>query len=173
MTPRLLLCCLALCANSLSAAPAPDRSFGFNYATTSRGELSITRTVETDSEVQLNGKRILHGDTRHVLWFVADARPSVGVATLVLLGFDTGDNSCRFLYRVLDTSPAGAFTLSPEFGDCSEYDLKANALEPATGSSPEEWVLPGFRKKNSVARFVYKRRKIFRDGRQVQTNASR
>lgn len=149
---------------------AEERSFGFNFANTVAGELSIVKSVGDDDEIFLMGRRILNGDAKHVLWFVADARPAVGSASIVLLGFDSGDNSCRFMYRIIDFSNSTMGRLTPEFGDCSEYSYKSSLKAGAPGKSiPAAWVLSGFSggDAESGAQFVYRDGKIFRGGRQI------
>lgn len=162
---------IAVCLLLISISSfAEERNFGFIFANTVAGELSIVKSVDDDDEIFLVGRRILKGDAKHVLWFVADARPAAGSASIVLLGFDTGDNSCRFMYRIIDFSSSKMGRLTPEFGDCSEYSYKSSLKAGAPGKSiPAAWVLSGFSggDAESGAQFVYRDGKIFRGGRQI------
>ena len=161
------MCC---CAPLLAA----ELSFSDGAAHTVAGELAIRKAVKQPDQVQLDGAPVITGDFQHSAWFVASAYPRTGAARYVLLGYDTGDNACRYLYRVLELDPARHWAMSVDFGNCEPFkdlDLPAQARERNVKSRlvGDAWTL-GFAAGPSDPRtewYSYRHGKIFRGASEV------
>lgn len=150
-----------------------ELSFDDFNATTVAGSLTIKKKVDVQDHVFLGEKMILQGDQGHYSWFVASAYPRYGQAKLILLGFDTGVNSCQFLYRVLEIRPNGGYLMSNDFGNCNEFEDPAFSIDQNTKRETarmgrDGWMisLPTTEGRKSVW-YVYRHGKIYRDNKIV------
>lgn len=109
----LSLSCVSACASNLS--------FDDGYAETVAGPLVIKKDTKQPDRVLVGNELLLRGDIRHSAWFIGSAYPRHGQATLILLGFDTGDNSCRYLYRILQLERSKQPVVSSDFGNCEAF----------------------------------------------------
>lgn len=113
--------CLMLAFIPLCNA-AEQYSFGFNWANTTAGHLSIPIEPPHKVSVTLNGKVLLTDDSEHYSWYVVAGYPATGKARLVLLGSDSGNNWCPASHRVLEIKPDGKLMVTGDFGDCAKHD---------------------------------------------------
>src|SRR5262245_54654305 len=104
-----------------------NSSFGFNWANLTIGHLSIQGTTMERDRILLNEQLLLAGDENHVSWFIVSAYPAQGLATHVLFGFDTGDNSCRYFHKVLEIGASGKLGWSSEFGNCETLPIRKSS----------------------------------------------
>jgi hypothetical protein len=159
----------------VAAAFGAELSFGDGQANTVAGKLIIKKDLKQPDRVLLGDELVLRGDFRHSAWFVSSAYPRTGAARLVLLGFDSGDNSCRYLYRVLELRSKGQWTISSDFGDCEEFkdlNLPSNIREHSVKSRivDGEWQLgfPSAHEDGSTTWYRYSNGKIFRGDLEVK-----
>jgi len=168
---------IVFAANLLCGVPAfgGELSFGDGQADTIAGKLIIKKDLQQSDRVLIGDELVLRGDLQHSAWFVSSAYPRTGAARLVLLGFDSGDNSCRYLYRILELRSKGQWMITSDFGDCEEFkdlNLPARTRERTVKSKivNGEWRLgfPSAHEGGSTTWYRYSNGKIFNGAREVK-----
>ncbi|MGM9486049.1 hypothetical protein [Ideonella sp. YS5] len=175
---------LLLWTGGAAADAASDFSFGFNWAKTESGELSIEKSPSRTEEVKLDGATLFKSDDEHYSWHVVAAYPTKGMARLVLLESDNGNNYCPAHHRVLEVKAGGATIWTSDFGECAVHEASnmTSEREIIALNNPlyadGEWKI-GLKvrdSKSSQARriwFIYKNGRVLENGKIVASPLNR